>query len=36
MMSNKFDLFNILIGDENDSDYKNKPVIIVLDLPIQN
>ncbi|MGE5863381.1 MAG: succinate--CoA ligase subunit alpha [Nitrososphaerales archaeon] len=27
-MSNKFDLFNILIGNENDSDYKNKPVII--------
>jgi succinyl-CoA synthetase alpha subunit len=28
MMSNKFDLFNILIGNEKDSDYKNKPVII--------
>ena len=27
-MSAKFDLFNILIGNENDSDYKNKPVII--------
>jgi succinyl-CoA synthetase alpha subunit len=27
-MSFKFDLFNILIGKENDSDYKNKPVII--------
>jgi succinyl-CoA synthetase alpha subunit len=27
-MSIKFDLFNILIGDENDMDYKNKPVII--------
>lgn len=27
-MSNKFDLFNILIGNEKDSDYKNKPVII--------
>ena len=27
-MSNKFDLFKILIGDENDRDYKNKPVII--------
>ena len=27
-MSNKFDLFNILIGNENDNDYKNKPVII--------
>jgi succinyl-CoA synthetase alpha subunit len=27
-MSDKFDLFNILIGNENDSDYKNKPVII--------
>lgn len=27
-MSVKFDLFNILIGNENDSDYKNKPVII--------
>ena len=27
-MSLKFDLFNILIGKENDSDYKNKPVII--------
>ena len=24
----QFDLFNILIGKENDSDYKNKPVII--------
>ena len=28
MMSNKFDLFNILIGNEKDNDYKNKPVII--------
>jgi succinyl-CoA synthetase alpha subunit len=27
-MSNKFDLFNILIGNEKDNDYKNKPVII--------
>lgn len=27
-MSNKFDLFDILIGTENDKDYKNKPVII--------
>jgi succinyl-CoA synthetase alpha subunit len=27
-MSLKFNLFNILIGNENDSDYKNKPVII--------
>src|SRR5215213_741814 len=27
-MSNKFDLFNILIGNEKDLDYKNKPVII--------
>ena len=27
-MSNKFDLFKILIGNENDRDYKNKPVII--------
>jgi succinyl-CoA synthetase alpha subunit len=27
-MSNKFDLFKILIGDENDRGYKNKPVII--------
>ena len=27
-MSIKFDLFDILIGNENDSDYKNKPVII--------
>jgi len=27
-MSLQFDLFNILIGKENDSDYKNKPVII--------
>ncbi len=27
-MSLKFDLFNILIGKENDSDYKNKPVLI--------
>jgi succinyl-CoA synthetase alpha subunit len=27
-MSNKFDLFDILIGTENDMDYKNKPVII--------
>ena len=27
-MNIKFDLFNILIGDENDIDYKNKPVII--------
>jgi succinyl-CoA synthetase alpha subunit len=27
-MNIKFDLFNILIGDENDMDYKNKPVII--------
>lgn len=27
-MSIKFDLFSILIGNENDSDYKNKPVII--------
>ena len=27
-MSNKFDLFDILIGTENDRDYKNKPVII--------
>jgi succinyl-CoA synthetase alpha subunit len=27
-MSVKFDLFKILIGNENDSDYKNKPVII--------
>ena len=27
-MSVKFDLFDILIGNENDSDYKNKPVII--------
>ncbi len=27
-MSLKFDLFNILIGKEDDSDYKNKPVII--------
>ena len=28
MTSNKFDLFNILIGNEKDSDYKNKPVVI--------
>lgn len=27
-MSNNFDLFDILIGTENDMDYKNKPVII--------
>ncbi len=27
-MNLKFDLFNILIGKEDDSDYKNKPVII--------
>jgi succinyl-CoA synthetase alpha subunit len=27
-MSLKFNLFNILIGNEKDSDYKNKPVII--------
>ena len=27
-MSAKFDLFDILIGNQNDSDYKNKPVII--------
>ena len=27
-MSLKFNLFKILIGNENDSDYKNKPVII--------
>ncbi len=27
-MSNKFDLFDILIGTENDMDYKNKSVII--------
>lgn len=27
-MSLKFDLFKILIGNENDMDYKNKPVII--------
>ena len=27
-MSAKFDLFDILIGNENDGDYKNKPVII--------
>lgn len=27
-MSNKFDLFDILIGTEKDRDYKNKPVII--------
>jgi succinyl-CoA synthetase alpha subunit len=27
-MNGKFDLFDILIGNENDSDYKNKPVII--------
>jgi succinyl-CoA synthetase alpha subunit len=27
-MSIKFDLFKILIGDETDRDYKNKPVII--------
>ena len=27
-MSLQFDLFNILIGNENDSDYKKKPVII--------
>jgi succinyl-CoA synthetase alpha subunit len=27
-MSIKFDLFKILIGNENDSDYKKKPVII--------
>ncbi|HZB63942.1 MAG TPA: succinate--CoA ligase subunit alpha [Nitrososphaeraceae archaeon] len=27
-MSLKFDLFKILIGNENDRDYKNKPVII--------
>ena len=27
-MSIKFDLFKILIGDETDMDYKNKPVII--------
>jgi succinyl-CoA synthetase alpha subunit len=27
-MSLQFDLFNILIGKENDSDYKKKPVII--------
>jgi succinyl-CoA synthetase alpha subunit len=27
-MSPKFDLFKILIGNENDRDYKNKPVII--------
>ena len=28
MTNNKFDLFNILIGNEKDSDYKNKPVVI--------
>jgi succinyl-CoA synthetase alpha subunit len=28
MIGNKFDLFNILIGNEKDNDYKNKPVII--------
>ena len=28
MIGNKFDLFNILIGNEKDSDYKNKPVVI--------
>ncbi len=27
-MSDKFDLFDILIGNENDSDYNNKPIII--------
>ncbi len=27
-MSNKFDLFKILVGDESDRDYKNKPVLI--------
>jgi succinyl-CoA synthetase alpha subunit len=27
-MNGKFDLFDILIGNENDSDYNNKPVII--------
>ena len=27
-MSNNFDLFDILIGKQNDSDYKKKPVII--------
>ena len=27
-MNNKFDIFKILIGEENDIDYKNKPVII--------
>ncbi|HSL14378.1 MAG TPA: succinate--CoA ligase subunit alpha, partial [Nitrososphaeraceae archaeon] len=27
-MKNKFDLFDILIGTENDMDYKNKSVII--------
>ena len=27
-MNNKFDIFKVLIGDENDIDYKNKPVII--------
>ena len=27
-MNLKFDLFKILIGNENDTDYKNKPVII--------
>jgi succinyl-CoA synthetase alpha subunit len=27
-MNGKFDLFDILIGNENDIDYKNKPVII--------
>jgi len=27
-MSNNFDLFDILIGKQNDRDYKKKPVII--------
>jgi CoA binding domain len=27
-MSSKFDLFDILIGNENDIDYKKKPIII--------
>jgi succinyl-CoA synthetase alpha subunit len=27
-MNGKFDLFDVLIGNENDSDYKNKPIII--------
>ena len=27
-MSNQFDLFDILIGKENDIDYKKKPIII--------